>query len=146
MQALIIGAIGALAGVLLGFWLGKTSAQAESGLLLERVKGLEEERAKQAIELKGLQDSITRMAGELGTAVANVTAEKNKYALMKADIETAFGDLAAKALSANNQIFLTLAKRELGGQANEAKQTLEAKEVRWSTPTSSVWKFAWASA
>ena len=129
MQALIIGAIGALAGVLLGFWLGKTSAQAESGLLLERVKGLEEERAKQAIELKGLQDSITRMAGELGTAVANVTAEKNKYALMKADIETAFGDLAAKALSANNQSFLTLAKRELGGQANEAKQTLEAKEL-----------------
>jgi DNA recombination protein RmuC len=129
MQALIIGAIGALAGVLLGFWLGKTSAQAESGLLLERVKGLEEEKAKQAIELKGLQDSITRMAGELGTAVANVTAEKNKYALMKADIETAFGDLAAKALSANNQSFLTLAKRELGGQANEAKQTLEAKEL-----------------
>ena len=129
MQALIIGAIGALAGVLLGFWLGKTSAQAESGLLLERVKGLEEERAKQAIELKGLQDSITRMAGELGTAVANVTAEKNKYALMKADIETAFGDLAAKALSANNRSFLTLAKQELGGQANDAKQTLEAKEL-----------------
>src|ERR1035437_1917924 len=129
MQALIIGAIGALAGVLLGFWLGKTSAQAESRLLLERVKGLEEERAKQAIELKGLQDSIPRMAGGLGTAVANVTAEKNKYALMKADIETAFGDLAAKALSANNQSFLTLAKRELGGQANEAKQTLEAKEL-----------------
>jgi len=48
---------------------------------------------------------------------------------MQADLEKAFGDLAAKALSANNQSFLTLAKQELGGQSNAAKQTLEAKEL-----------------
>ena len=48
---------------------------------------------------------------------------------MQADIEKAFGDLAAKALSANNQSFLTLAKQELGGQSAAAKQTLEAKEL-----------------
>jgi len=48
---------------------------------------------------------------------------------MQADIEKVFGDIAAKALSANNQSFLTLAKQELGGQSDAAKQTLEAKEL-----------------
>ena len=48
---------------------------------------------------------------------------------MQADLERAFGDLAARALSANNQSFLTLAKQELGGQSAAAKQTLEAKEL-----------------
>jgi DNA recombination protein RmuC len=129
MQALIIGAIAVLTGVLLGYWLGKASLQAESRLLREQIKGLEEEKARQAVELKGSQDSITRLTGELGTEKANVAAEQNKYALMKAEIETAFGDLAAKALSANNQSFLTLAKQELGGQNAVASQTLEAKEL-----------------
>jgi DNA recombination protein RmuC len=129
MQSLIVGGIAVFVGVLLGYWLGKNSAQAENRLLRERVTGLETERAAQAIELSGLRDSVTCMTAEVATEKANVTAEKNKYALMKTEIETAFGDLAAKALSANNQSFLTLAKLELGGQTNEAKQTLEAKEV-----------------
>jgi DNA recombination protein RmuC len=129
MLALIVAAVAVLAGVLLGYWLGKNSGQAENLLLREQVKGMESEKIAQAIELKRLQESITRLTGELGTAEANVTAEKNKYALMKAEIETAFGDLAAKALSANNQSFLTLAKQELGGQTSEARLTLEAREL-----------------
>ena len=129
MQALIIGAIAVLAGVLLGYWLGKSGARVESRLLREQVTGLEEEKARQTIESKGLQDRITDLTGELGAERANVTAEKNKYALMKTEIETAFGDLAAKALSANNQSFLTLAKQELGGQTTEATKSLEAKEL-----------------
>src|ERR1039458_8628358 len=129
MQALIVGAIAVLTGVLLGYWLGKASVQAESRLLRELIKGLEEEKARQTVELKGLQDSITRLTGELGTEKANVAAEQNKYALMKTEIETAFGDLAARALSANNKSFLDLAKLELGGQTSEAKGTLEAKEL-----------------
>ena len=129
MQLLIVGAIAVLVGASLGYWLGRNSDQVENRLLRERMTSLETERAAQAVELKRLQDSVTRLTGELGAERANVTAEKNKYALMKAEIETAFGDLAAKALSANNQSFLTLAKRELGGQAIEAKLTLEAKEL-----------------
>jgi DNA recombination protein RmuC len=129
MQPLIVGAIAAFAGVLLGFWLGKTSGQVERGLLREQMKGLEEGKATQATDAKGLQETITRLTGELGTAEANVTAEKNKYVQMQADIEKVFGDIAAKALSANNQSFLTLAKQELGGQSDAARQTLEAKEL-----------------
>jgi DNA recombination protein RmuC len=129
MQPLIIGAIAAFAGVLLGFWFGKNSGQAERGLLREQMKGLEEEKTRQAMDAKGLQETITRLTGELGTAEANVTAEKNKYVQMQADIEKVFGDIAAKALSANNQSFLALAKQELGGQSDAAKQTLEAKEL-----------------
>jgi DNA recombination protein RmuC len=133
MQSLIVGAIAVFAGVLLGFWLGKNSGQAEAGLLREQVKRLEGEKAGQATESKGLQESITRLTGELGTAEANVTAEKNKYVQMQADIEKVFGDIAAKALSANSQSFLTLAKLELGGQSDSAKQMLEAKELAIKT-------------
>jgi DNA recombination protein RmuC len=129
MQDLIIGAIAVVVGGLLGYWLRKNSAQVENRLLRERVTGLETEKAAQAIELSGLRDSVTRLTAEVATEKANVTAEKNKYTLMKAEIETAFGDLAARALSANNQSFLTLAKQQLGGQTNEAKLTLEAKEL-----------------
>ncbi len=129
MQALIVGAVAVFAGVMLGYWFGKAFAQSESRMLREQIKAREEENSRQAAELKELQDSITRLTGELGTAVANVGAEQNKYALMKAEIETAFGDLAAKALNANNQSFLTLAKLELSGQTNEAKLTLDAKEL-----------------
>ena len=129
MQSLIVGAIAVFFGVLLGYWLGKNSAQVENRLLRERLTGLETEKAAQTIEFKGLQESVTRLTAEVATETANVTAEKNKYDLMKTEIETAFGDLAAKALSANNESFLTLAKREFGGQSDAAKLTLEAKET-----------------
>ena len=129
MLDLIIGALAVLAGGSLGYWLGKNSNQAENRLLRERVTGLETEKAAQAIELSGLRDSVTCLTAEVATEKANVTAEKNKYALMKTEIETAFGDLAAKALGANNQSFLTLAKQELGRQTSEANNTLEAKEL-----------------
>ena len=133
MQSLIVGAIAVLAGVLLGSWLGRAAAQAEGRLLRERVAGLDAERAAQVEAAKRLQDSVTNLTGELGTAQASLAAEKNKYAQMQADMEKAFGDLAARALSANNQSFLTLAKQELGGQSNEAKLTLEAKELAIKT-------------
>jgi DNA recombination protein RmuC len=133
MQSLILGAIAVFAGVLLGYWLGRAAGQAECRLLRERVAGLEAERAAQAEAARGLQETVTHLTGELRAMEAQVAAEKNKYAQMQADMEKAFGDLAAKALSANNQSFLTLAKQELGGQAKDAKQTLEAKELAIKT-------------
>ncbi len=56
-------------------------------------------------------------------------SEEAKYALMKADLDAAFKGAAADALRANTESFLALAKQELGGQTQEAKQTLEAKEL-----------------
>ncbi|HMD77814.1 MAG TPA: DNA recombination protein RmuC [Terracidiphilus sp.] len=55
--------------------------------------------------------------------------EAAKYTQMKADLDAAFKGAAADALRANTESFLTLAKQELGGQTNEAKQTLGAKEL-----------------
>ncbi len=133
MQALIVGAIAVFAGVLLGYWLGKAAAQAESRLLRERVTGLETEKAAHAEAARKLQDALTTLTGDLRTAQANLAAEQSKYTQMKADMEIAFGELAARALQANNQSFLTLAKQELGGQNRDAKQTLEAKELAIKT-------------
>src|ERR1035437_8441703 len=129
MQPLVVGAIAVFIGVLLGYWLGKNSNQAENRQLRERVTGLDTEKAAQAIELSGLRDSVTCLKAEVATEKANVTAEKNKYALMKTEIEAAFGNLAANALRDNNKSFLTLAKLELGGQNAQANQSLEAKEL-----------------
>lgn len=133
MEPLIVGAIAVFVGVVLGYWLGKSSAQAESRLLRERVTGLEAEKTAQSETARGLQDSVTNLTGQLRAVEAQVEAEKNKYAQMQADMEKAFGDLAAKALNANNQSFLMLAKQELGGQTRDAKQTLEAKELAIKT-------------
>jgi len=129
MQSLIIGAIAVFAGVLLGYWFAKGSVQAGNESLKESLTRLEAEKAAQGLENREMQKSITDLAGKLGSAEANVQAERNKYLQMQADLDKAFGDLAAKALNANNQSFLTLAKRELGGQTQEAKTTLEAKEL-----------------
>ncbi len=129
MQDVLIGTMAILVGVLLGFWLGKNSLQAEIRLLRERIADLEKEKIAQTVASKELQESVTRLTAEVAAEKANVLAEQNKFILMKAEIETAFGDLAAKALRVNNQSFLDLAKLELGGQASEAKLTLEAKEL-----------------
>jgi len=129
MQELIIGATAVFAGVLLGYLLGKLTAQTESRLLREQVAKLERDNSEQLAESKRSQDNIARLTGELGTANANVIAEQKRYAQMQADREKAFGDLAAKALSANNQSFLTLAKQELGGRAQDVEKTLAAKEL-----------------
>jgi DNA recombination protein RmuC len=133
MQDLLIGAVAVFIGVLLGYWLGKVSLQAERGLLQTRMAELEKEKSAQAIETRELQEDKTRLTAEVATEKARVIAEQNKYTLMKTEIETAFGDLAARALSANNKSFLDLAKLELGGQTSEAKQTLEAKELAIKT-------------
>ena len=133
MQSLIVGTIAVIAGVLLGYWLGRASVQAEGRLLRERVAGLEAERAAQIDAARGLQDSVTRMTGELRALEAKIEAERNKYAQMQGDIEKAFGDLAAKALSANNQSFLTLAKQELGGQMPRQSKRSKPRNLQSKT-------------
>ncbi len=129
MQSLIIGAVAIILGVLLGYLLGRSSAKAESTLLREHVEQLEKERVASAAATRELQESFRQLTGKLAAAEAHVSAEAAKYAQMKADIETVFGDVAARALSANNQSFLTLARQELGGQNAAAEQALAAKET-----------------
>ena len=55
--------------------------------------------------------------------------EEEKYAQLKTGLDSAFKGAAADALRANTESFLSLAKQQIGGQANEAKLTLDAKEL-----------------
>ena len=55
----MVGVVAVFAGVLLGYWLGKVSARAESRLLRERLTGLEAEKAA--------QEAAARLAGEQGS-------------------------------------------------------------------------------
>jgi DNA recombination protein RmuC len=134
---LIVGAAALFIGFLLGLWMGKSSAraatqasaQAEARLLREQIASLGAEKTAAAAEARQLQEAVTRLTGELESMKTRVDAEQEKYAQMRTDIERVFGDVAARALSANNQSFLTLAKQELGAQNQAAKQTLEARET-----------------
>ena len=73
-------------------------------------------------------DERDALGRRLATADQRLRDEEAKYAQMKADLDTAFKGAAADALRANTQSFLALAKQELGGQANDAKASLEARE------------------
>jgi len=105
----------AIAVFLLGLWLGHRQARAGAQLLLDEAKN----------EVKELRPK----AEELAATRQQLKNEQEKYIQMKADLDAAFKGAAADALRANTQSFLALAKQELGGQAQEAKQTLDAKEL-----------------
>ena len=133
----ILFALIAVAFLLLGLWIGsrkgRSAAQkqldqalASEHLLAEtREAGLREqlEAARaQAAELRPKAEELTRVQERLRN-------EEAKYAQMKADLDSAFKAAAADALRSNTESFLALAKQQLGGQTNEAKLTLEAKEL-----------------
>jgi len=148
MGSPVVFALIAVALFLLGLWLGfrvagaNAKAQLESadanakaqlenavanekGLAAARESGLREQlSAAQALaaELKPKAEELTRVEEQLRN-------EQAKYAQMKADLDSAFKAAAADALRANTQSFLALAKQELGGQTQEAKLTLEAREL-----------------
>ncbi|HKF48478.1 MAG TPA: DNA recombination protein RmuC [Terracidiphilus sp.] len=120
----------------LGLWLGlrqastKSHEEAEQSLAAERKLAEQRERAlkekigESATELAQLRPK----AEELVRAQEQLKNESAKYEQMKADLDKAFKGAAADALRDNTQSFLALAKQELGGQTQDAKATLDAKE------------------
>ena len=102
----LVYALIAVAVFLLGLWLGYRQGRASA-----------QEQFDQAL------------ANERKLAETREKAQEEKYAQMKSDLDTAFNAAAAGALRANTQSFLDLAKVQLGGQTDEAKRTLEAKEL-----------------
>ncbi|MGB8031789.1 MAG: DNA recombination protein RmuC [Terracidiphilus sp.] len=105
----------AIAVFLLGLWIGQRQARAGAQLLLDEAKN----------EVKELRPK----AEELAATRQQLKNEQEKYMQMKADLDAAFKGVAADALRDNTQSFLALAKQELSGQTQEAKRTLDAKEL-----------------
>jgi DNA recombination protein RmuC len=95
-------------------------------------EALAQEREKNATEMAAerdkLRDEVQAKTGELAAVSQQLKDGEERYAQMKADLESAFKGVAADALRANTESFLVLAKQELGGQAQEANNTLEMKE------------------
>ncbi len=128
----IVYVLALVAIFVLGLWVGLRHEKLQVQQALEGERKLSETREAalreqlesvraETAELKPKADELTRVQEQL-------KHEQEKYAQMKADLDTAFKGAAADALRANTQSFLALARQELGGQTNEAKQTLEAKE------------------
>jgi DNA recombination protein RmuC len=110
----IVFALVAVSIFLLGLWLGHRQGGAAAQAQLDAQKN----------ELKELRPK----AEELAAARQQLKDEEARYAQMKADLDSAFKGAAADALRANAQSFLALARHELGGQTQDAKQTLAQKE------------------
>jgi DNA recombination protein RmuC len=137
----ILFALIAVAFLLLGLWIGsrkgRSAAQkqldqalASERLLAEtREAGLREQLEAARADVAALRSK----AEELAAVRQQLLDEEAKYAQMKADLATAFTGAAVDALRSNTESFLDLAKQKLGGQAREAEQTLEAKELAIKT-------------
>ena len=89
---------------------------------------LREEKAMLEARLRATTEERDIRGQELATVQQRLRDEEAKYIQMKADLDSAFKGAAADALRANTASFLDLAKQQLGGQTQEAKQDLAAKE------------------
>jgi DNA recombination protein RmuC len=113
----ILLALVAVGLFLFGLWLGHRQGRSGSAGQVQQAQETERRLAE------------TREAGFR----QQIENEQKRYAQMKADLDAAFKGAAAEALRANTQSFLALAKQELGGQTQEAKTALEARETAIKT-------------
>ena len=133
----VIFALVAVAVFLLGLWVGSRQGRAGAQKLLDQALDGERKLAETREtglreQLAGAADEIAELkpkAEELTRDQEQIRNEESKYAQMKADLDNAFKGAAADALRANTESFLAIARQQLGGQNNEAKLTLEAKEL-----------------
>ena len=99
----------------------------------ERFKAQTEERDAAIMSLRSdkaeLESRLDAVTGEremtgrlLAIAEQRLRSEEAKYTQMKADLDSAFKGVAADALRANTQSFLTLAREQLG-RTNQRSQT-----------------------
>lgn len=132
MQELWLGlsfVVGAALGMLAGNWRGIGAGKAEVKAHLDRIRALEGEKEKVEGQVAVERELNQQLNVKVARAEERAVAQEEKYAQMKADVDKAFGNLAAEALRANNQTFLDVARQELGVQTQEAKLTLEAREL-----------------
>jgi DNA recombination protein RmuC len=130
---------GFVAGGLLVWAFARSRAKAAEALAEERSRELERARSELAIkEAKTSEISRELEAARLEAATSKTrievveaaTAEKiAALTAVEQSLKTSFPSLAAAALNANNEAFITLAKSELSAQQGKAKQDLEAKET-----------------
>jgi DNA recombination protein RmuC len=94
--------------------------------------GVRQGRAGAQIQVEEARKELYELrpkAEELAAAKARELAQEEKYRQMKSDVDKVFADIASRALRDNNTSFLQLAEQKLGAQSNDARQTLEAKEL-----------------
>ena len=139
-------AVATIVGVVVGFLLRYLTTGRESAVLRKQLseaqqmaneragfESLAEDRRKtiEQLQRQAAEQEVQSLesAGELAGVRQQLKNSQEKYAEMKADLDTAFKGAAAAALSANNETFLVLAKQKLDGQVSEAKNALGEKET-----------------
>ena len=116
-------------GALGGYWFGQRAGKVEVNAHRDIVRRLEAETERREGLIAVEKELNQQLNEKVVRAEERALAQEEKYTQMKADLDKAFGNLAAEALRANNQSFLDVARQELSGQTQEAKLSLEAKET-----------------
>ena len=116
-------------GALAGYWFGKKADNGEVKAHLDTIRRLDQEIEKRDGLIAVEKELNHQLNEKVVRAEERGLAQEEKYTQMKADLDKAFGSLAAEALRANNQSFLEVARQELTGQTQDAKQALEARET-----------------
>jgi DNA recombination protein RmuC len=121
----VMGMVGlAVLGLLVGWWLGRTSVGAALAASQQRAKDLESRNTQQEGEIQGLRKEkaaleIEKAGSEAKLAAAQQSLENDRTLLAQArkELTDAFAALAADALQNTNKQFLALATEKF-----EAKQ------------------------
>ncbi|MGA2672437.1 MAG: DNA recombination protein RmuC [Terracidiphilus sp.] len=95
MQALIVAAVAVAVGGLLGYWLGKTFAQANSRLLEKSLTGLEAERNLVERRTQELTAELTGVRGDLARLQAE-SAARAGFESLAGEREKTIGQLTAE--------------------------------------------------
>jgi len=121
--------LGGVAGAWVAYSLGQKAGRAEVRAHLDTIHRLEQEILRRDAFIAVEKELNNQLNEKVVRAEERGFAQEEKYTQMKADLDKAFGNLAADALRANTQTFLDVARQELTGQTQDAKQALEARET-----------------
>jgi DNA recombination protein RmuC len=128
-------------GVLVGWWLGRTSVGAVLAASQQRAKDMELRNTQQEVEIRGLREmekEKVRSEEQLKAAQQSLADERTLFARVKDEMKTTFTALAADSLENANTQFLGMATDKFNAK-QEAIDTLlqpvKEKLIELSTQT-----------
>ncbi len=137
MIPVIAVVLAAALAVVIVLWFKSRSRETEFRLraeqLISEIAGRNNDMVSAEAKLDSQGQQITDLKTENARLEERLRAEKLALEQARASLSDTFSALAAKALSDNNESFLTFAKQELAGQQREAATTLEIKETAIAT-------------
>ncbi|MGB7267155.1 MAG: DNA recombination protein RmuC [Terracidiphilus sp.] len=128
----VVGAVAAVAGILLGYWLRSTSAKAQNAAFEALAAEREKNAARLREELQGKSESERNLAARVSGLEAELRNERQNLAEKLALLETAkktlsdqFQTLATEVLEAKSKTFSEASQTQVGALLEPLKTKIE---------------------